>query len=73
MVRQQTGPFGHVAVVLLLGARFEGWMLDFAAMIRWIGFNHKNQWFFRATEHPFMFAFDDVVFDRHGFPHPPPG
>jgi hypothetical protein len=53
------------------GAR--GWMLDFAAMSRWIGFNHKNQWFFRATEHPFMFAFDDVVFDRHGFPHPAPG
>jgi hypothetical protein len=53
------------------GAR--GWMLDFAAMSRWIGFNHKNQWFFRATEHPFMFAFDDVVFDGHGFPHPPPG
>jgi len=48
-----------------------GWMLDFAAMSRLIGFNHKNQWFFRSTDHPFMFAFEDLVFDRHGFPHPP--
>ena len=46
-----------------------GWMLDFASMSRVIGFNHKNQWFFRSTDHPFMFAFQDVVFDRHGFPH----
>jgi len=53
------------------GAR--GWMLDFAAMSRAIGFNHKNQWFFRSTGHPYMFAFEDVVFDRHGFPHPPSG
>jgi hypothetical protein len=47
----------------------QGWMLDFAAMHRSIGFNHKNQWFFRSTDHPFMFAFGDLVFDRHGFPH----
>ena len=51
-----------------LGRR--GWMLDFHAMSRIIGFNHKNQWFFRSTDHPFMFAFQDRVFDRHGFPHP---
>ena len=51
-----------------LGRR--GWMLDFHAMSRIIGFNHKNQWFFRSTDHPFMFAFEDRVFDRHGFPHP---
>jgi uncharacterized protein len=48
----------------------QGWMLDFAAMSRTIGFNHKNQWFFRSTDHPFMFAFEDLIFDRHGFPHP---
>jgi hypothetical protein len=46
-----------------------GWMLDFAAMNRTIGFNHKNQWFFRTTDHPFMFGFEDLTFDRHGFPH----
>ncbi len=45
-----------------------GWMLDFAAMSRLIGFNHRNQWFFRSTGHEFMFAFADVQFDRNGFP-----
>ena len=44
-----------------------GWMLDFAAMSRLIGFNHRNQWFFRSTGHEFMFAFTDVQFDRNGF------
>ncbi len=44
-----------------------GWMLDFAAMGRLIGFNHRNQWFFRSTGHEFMFAFTDVQFDRNGF------
>jgi hypothetical protein len=48
----------------------QGWMLDFATMSRTIGFNHKNQWFFRTTDHPFMFAFEDLILDRHGFPHP---
>ena len=48
----------------------QGWMLDFAAMSGVIGFNHKNQWFFRSTDHPFMFGFTDLVFDRRGFPHP---
>jgi len=42
-------------------------MLDFAAMNRSVGFNHKNQWFFRTSEHDFMFAFNDIVFDRNGF------
>ncbi len=51
----------------------QGWMLDFMAMSQTIGFNHKNQWFFRLTDHPFMFAFTDLVFDRHGFPHPQKG
>ncbi len=46
-----------------------GWMLDFAAMSRLIGFNHRNQWFFRSTGHEFMFAFNDVQFDGNGFPH----
>ncbi|OPL11717.1 MAG: hypothetical protein AVO39_05220 [delta proteobacterium MLS_D] len=47
----------------------DGWMLDFAGMNRVIGFNHKNQWFFRSQEHPYLFAFDDVYCDRNGFPH----
>ncbi|MEZ4484813.1 MAG: hypothetical protein R2864_09495 [Syntrophotaleaceae bacterium] len=49
-----------------------GWMLDFAAMSRLIGFNHRNQWFFRNTEHEFMFAFSDLRFDRNGFPYERP-
>lgn len=50
----------------------DGWMLDFAAMSRSLGFNHKNQWFFRTPEHDFMFAFNDMVFDRNGFHHKRP-
>jgi hypothetical protein len=45
------------------------WMLDFASMHRLIGFNRKNQWFFRTTDHAYMFAFTDFVFDRKGFPY----
>ncbi|MFZ1957079.1 MAG: hypothetical protein WAU34_16450 [Desulfobacterales bacterium] len=47
-------------------------MLDFAAMNRSVGFNHENQWFFGTSEHDFMFAFNDMVFDRNGFPHKRP-
>jgi len=47
----------------------EGWQLDILTMSRLIGFNHKNQWFFRTPNHEFMFAFDDVGFDRNGYPH----
>jgi hypothetical protein len=46
-----------------------GWMLDFASMSRLIGFNHRNQWFFRSRDHEFMFAFNDLRFDGNGFPH----
>ena len=60
-----------LAAGLLLGAvcGCSGWMLDFAGMSRWIGFNHKNQWHFRTLDHPYRFALEDLVFDRHGFPH----
>lgn len=51
----------------------EGWMLDLAAMGQLIAFNHLNQWHLRRTEHPYAFAFRDVVFDAGGFPHPAPG
>jgi len=46
----------------------QGWQLDFASMSSLIGFNHKNQWFFRNRNHPFMFAFNDWSFDENGFP-----
>jgi hypothetical protein len=48
----------------------EGWMIDFADMNKIIGFNHKNQWYFRSSDHLFMFAFYEFRFDRNGFPHP---
>lgn len=47
-----------------------GWMLDFASMSRLIGFNHRNEWFFRDLSHEFMFAFDRAGFDSSGFPRP---
>ena len=47
----------------------QGWMLDFYAMNQLIRFNHKNQWHFVKTEHKFSFAFTDLRFDKHGFPH----
>jgi uncharacterized protein len=47
----------------------QGWMLDLASMSRLIGFNQNNQWFFRRTGHGYMFAFDDLRFDKNGFPH----
>lgn len=50
----------------------KGWMLDFVTMNKTIGFNHKNQWFFRIRNHSFMFGFEDVFFDKNGFPHTAP-
>ncbi len=35
-------------------------MLDVAAMHRWIGFNHQNQWHFKTPDHPYRFAFADL-------------
>jgi hypothetical protein len=48
----------------------QGWMLDFASMHRFVGFNHPNQWHFKDLEHPYMFAFHEWRFDTNGFPHP---
>jgi len=50
----------------------QGWMLDFHSMHQLIRFNHKNQWHFIKTEHKFSFAFTDLYFDQHGFPHQKP-
>ncbi|WP_456432796.1 TPM domain-containing protein [Thermosulfuriphilus sp.] len=47
-----------------------GWMLDFASMNRFIRFNHLNQWYFQSLDHPYIFAFKDLIFDENGFPHP---
>jgi hypothetical protein len=33
-----------------------------------IGFNHNNPWFFGSIGYPFMFGFEDLNFDRNGFP-----
>jgi uncharacterized membrane protein YgcG len=46
-----------------------GWMLDFASMTKLIGFNHKNQWHLRQTNHNYMFGFKEIYFDKNGFPH----
>lgn len=46
-----------------------GWMMDFASMTKLIGFNHKNQWHLRQTNHKYMFGFKAVFFDKNGFPH----
>ena len=46
-----------------------GWMMDFASMTKLIGFNHKNQWHLRQTNHKYMFGFKEVFFDKNGFPH----
>jgi hypothetical protein len=59
--QRQQSPF-----LLVHGA--QGWMFDFAAMHRLIGINHKNQWHFLSTEHPYMFGFTDWQFDSNGFP-----
>jgi uncharacterized protein len=47
----------------------QGWMLDFASMHRFLGFNHRNEWHFKDVENPYMFAFRDWQFDGNGFPH----
>jgi hypothetical protein len=46
-----------------------GWMMDFASMSKLIGFNHKNQWHLRQTNHKYMFGFKEIYFDKNGFPH----
>jgi hypothetical protein len=46
-----------------------GWMMDFASMTKLMGFNHKNQWHLRQTNHKYMFGFKEVFFDKNGFPH----
>lgn len=45
------------------------WTLDLAAAQRLIRFNHRNQWRMPDPDgHPYVFAFADWRFDRHGFP-----
>ena len=58
------------AVPFFLQRGEQGWMLDFVAMHRFIGFNHRNQWHFKDLQNPYMFAFQEWRFDANGFPHP---
>ncbi len=47
----------------------DSWALDLTMMQRAIRFGRTNAWRFDLdAEHPYMFAFDDWRFDRHGFP-----
>ena len=62
---RQTSPY-------FLEKGHEGWMIDFYSMNQLIRFNHKNQWHFIKSEHKFAFAFTDLHFDKHGFPHQHP-
>lgn len=48
----------------------EGWQLDGSMYPGIVGYNHRNQWFFRRRDHAYMFAFKDFSFDRHGFGYP---
>lgn len=45
----------------------QGWQLDGSMYPEVIGYNHLNQWFFKRRDHPYMFAFSDYTFDKHGF------
>lgn len=47
-------------------------LFTFAGCNDKIDFNHKNQWHFNKTGHKFAFAFTDLRFDQHGFPHQQP-
>jgi uncharacterized protein len=48
------------------------WALDLTMMLRVIRFNASNYWRIdTSAQHPYRFAFDDWVFDRHGFPKQP--
>ena len=35
----------------------EGWRIDLASMAQYIGFDGQNRWYFRSTNHPYLFAF----------------
>ncbi len=66
VLRCPPGMRAHAPYLLQLSP--QGWQLDFVTMSQVIGFNHRNQWFFRNHEHPYRFAFTDWTFDQHGFP-----
>lgn len=44
-----------------------GWQLDGTISLDVIGYNHRNQWRFTTSDHPYAFAFHDYVIDNHGF------
>jgi hypothetical protein len=79
MIRQQ----GDRAVILFLDdldhlrapwffhRGVDGWQLDGSVLPNVIVYNHRNQWRFKSLDHAYVFAFDDYVFDQHGFATPP--
>ncbi len=44
-----------------------GWQLDGSMYPGVIGYNHRNQWRFKTTAHPYAFAFEDYLIDDYGF------
>ncbi|MEN8200869.1 MAG: hypothetical protein ABFR63_12435, partial [Thermodesulfobacteriota bacterium] len=50
--------------------REEGkWRLDLTIMQKCIIMNQKNQYHFRNFDHPYLFGFTDLRFDKNGYPH----
>jgi len=45
----------------------KGWQFDGKTFSDSIQFNHLNQWRFKRTDHPYMFAFSGYSLDKHGF------
>lgn len=45
----------------------EGWQLDGSVYPGLVRYNHRNQWRFARTDHPYTFAFEDFRIDRNGF------
>ncbi len=48
-----------------------GWRFDGGILPTLIGYNHRNQWRFLATDHPYAFAFADYRIDSKGFAQVP--
>ncbi len=49
----------------------KGWQFDGGVLPELIGFNQKNQWFFKTADHPYAWAFEDYRIDENGWAKPP--
>ncbi len=45
------------------------WRLDLDTMQKAIRFNQTNQFHFKLHNHPYLFGFTDLHFDKNGYPH----